>query len=327
MLTRFRNLPRQIGRRFWRPRTARSSIPDAAEQSRRSWAQPIQSASAVPDAFREFFESETSNGGPFPYAILTPAYEGFLHGETEKLVCVVDSLLSVLERHGASFTAKCYPLEQVSHLEIATVLLDSRITISGLTLDGRAQVSTWRFNSVTDYLFAPIVERIRLATTGLGLRPTGSKAESFEHWREINYKFMNYARRSLLGCERVLHTVLQPEIRAYKFSILGRTFYRPISPTHVSILTDRELIIILEGARRVAQERYGGTWHFIPVNKIADISVTTRDEPYLRLSIFPAETHPIQILFESTAEPELRLLMDRFQEIALNGRGLTRTPP
>ncbi len=318
MLTRIRNMPKLIGRRANASSVLRSPTPRAAEQSRRSWAQLIDSYSAIPDAFRGFFERVPSEGVAFPYTILTPAYEGFLHRETEKLISALGSEICVLERRGRSFTAKCYPLPHINHLEITTVLLDSRITISGLTREEEADVSTWRFNAVTDYLFTPIVERIRLATTDSGCWPLGSEGVAFERWKETNYKFMNYARRSLLGCEHVLHAILQPEIRTYEFRILGRKFYKLISPTHVSILTDRELIIILEGVTRGAEERYGGTWHYIPLSKIADLSVTGRDGRYLLLSVHPADAAPIQVLFHSAAEPELKLLTDRFRELTPN---------
>jgi hypothetical protein len=288
----------------------------AVEQSRRSWAQRLESSSAIPDSFKEFFETVPSEGVAFPYTVLTPAYEGFLHQETEKLICVHGSEICVLERRGRSHIAKCYSLSDVNHVEITTVLLDSRITISGPTREEKASVSTWRFNAVTDYLFTPIIERIRLATTGWGRRPLGSEIEAFEQWRESNYKFMNYARRSLLGCEQVLHAILQPEIRTDEFKILGRTFYRLVSPTHVSILSDRELIIILEGATRVAEGRYGGTWHYIPLRKIADLSVAGWNGRYLLLGVQLMDAAPIQVLFLSAAEPELRLLTDRFRELS-----------
>jgi hypothetical protein len=268
--------------------------------------------------FKGFFETRRSDTDALPYTILTPAYEGFLRRETEKLICMLESEICVLERRGRSFTAKSFPLRNISHLEITTVLLDSRITISGLTGEDEAEVATWRFNSVTDYLFAPLVERVRLASSESGCFPLGSEAVVFERWRETNYKFMNYARHSLLGCERVLQAILQPEIRTYEFTVLGRTFYRLISPTHASVLTDREMIIIFEGVTRGAEERYGGTWHYIPLNKISDLSVTRRDRGSLVLSVRPANAAPIQVLFDSATERELNLLEDRYRELAPN---------
>lgn len=58
----------------------------AVEQTKSSWAKPIKSYAAVPNVYKSFF-------GPFldrqvfPYTVLTPSYEGFIHRTTEKLVC------------------------------------------------------------------------------------------------------------------------------------------------------------------------------------------------------------------------------------------------
>jgi hypothetical protein len=159
------------------------------------------------------------------------------------------------------------------------------------------------------------VKRIRLATTDSGGWPLRAETEKFDRWRETNFKFMNYAKRSLLGDERVLHAIMQPEIRTHEFTILGREFYRLVSPTHVSILTDREMIIIIEGETRSAGERYGGTWHYIPLSRIADLSLTRRDGGNPVMSVLPMGAAPVLSLFHSAAEPELRLLIDRFREL------------
>jgi hypothetical protein len=316
MLAKIRNIPRIVGRSLGASRVVARPSLSAAEQSRRSWARLIDSYEAVPDPFRGFFPTGPSRDVAFPYAVLTPDYEGFLHRASEQLICVVNLEICVLERTGRSYTARRYPLSSISHVEITTVLLDSRITIYGPTLEGDPGTSTWRFNAVTDYLFIPIVERIRLAAIGSEGRRLRSEADEFDRWRESNYKLMNYAKRSLLGGERVLGAILQPELRSHGFKILGREFYRLVTPAHASILTDRELIFILEGETRSHGERYGGTWRYIPLDKTEDLTVTRQDEQCLVLTVEVAHATPFTVRFSAAAEPELGQFLDRFWEMA-----------
>jgi hypothetical protein len=144
---------------------------------------------------------------------------------------------------------------------------------------------TLRFNSVTDYLFSPIVKRIRLAASGTRPATEGSEQERFDHLARVNYKFMSYARQSMLAGDKVIHTILQPEIGEGILTILGKTYYRTISPTHMSILTDRELILIREERRRSGEDRYGGIWSYVPLNKVVALSLIAEGGNLLRLSI------------------------------------------
>ena len=123
----------------------------AAEQTKSSWAKPIKSCAAVPNVYKDFFELFLADGRVFPYTVLTPSHEGFIHRTTEKLICDFGREIYVLERSGNTFEAQCYPLEGISYVEVRTILLDSRIKISGVTRQGVTTSSTFKFNSVTDY--------------------------------------------------------------------------------------------------------------------------------------------------------------------------------
>jgi hypothetical protein len=66
-----------------------------------------------------------------------------------------------------------------------------------------------RFNSISDYLFRPIAERIRLVTFDARDPAQSSERQKFDHLVRVNYKFMSYARESVL-------------------TVLGKTFYRTV---------------------------------------------------------------------------------------------------
>ncbi len=315
MLAKMRNILRRTWRQSYASTLAGLPRLSAAEQTKSSWAKSVESYAAVPTVYKDYFEPLLAEGRVFPYTVLTPAYEGFIHRATEKLICDFGREIYILERSGNAFEAQCYPLEGISYVEVRTILLDSRIKITGVTRQGMPASSTLKFNSVTDYLFTPILERIRLATVASKGAAQSSELEKFDPWVRLNYKFMNYAKRSLLGGEKVIHTVLQPEIRARLLTALGKTFYRTISPTHVSILTDRELIIIREEERRSGDDQYGGIWDYIPLNKIATLSLGRKDNHLLVLSIQLPESARLENIFQASAEREINQLLDRYREL------------
>ena len=126
---------------------------------------------------------------------------------------------------------------------------------------------------------------------------------------------MNYARRSLLAEERVLYKILQPEIREPRQNFFGKTVYRMISPTLASILTDQEIIMIREVRWGNGDDRYGGIWDFLPLNKIMRLSSSETDDGLLEFSIHLKDGHCLIYLFQSSAKREIDQLRDRFWEL------------
>jgi hypothetical protein len=113
---------------------------------------------------------------------------------------------------------------------------------------------------------------------------------------------MNFAKHSLLAGERVIYSILQPEIRKTMLTVPGRTLYKTVSPTHMSILTDRELILIREDAVRRKEDRYGGIWDYIPLSKIVSLSVSENADDLLVLAVkLPAHTG-FEFLFQASAK-------------------------
>jgi hypothetical protein len=282
MLAKMHDILRVIGRKSQKPGTVGAPELSAGEQTKLTWARVIESYDNVPEAYKGFFDPLLASGQVFPYTVLAPAFETFGYRITEKLVCALDREIHVLERNGNSFKVQSYPLDGISHVVVRTILLDSRIKISGVTKQGITS-SIVRFNSVTDYLFTPILRRIRLKAVDSKDMVGSSELSKFDQWINSNYKFMNFARHSLLGGEKVIHVMLQPEIRESRFTFLGRTFYKMISPTHVCILTDRELIMIREEAVQGRKDKYGGTWDYNPLNKITALTLNTKDDNMLTL--------------------------------------------
>ncbi len=292
----------------------------AAEQTRLSWARRVESYEAVPEVFKDYFAAFQTGERTFPHAVLTPTYEGFLHRAAEKMVCAFDDAIHILERSGDAFETQCYPLAGISYVEARTILLDSRIRICGATRQGLPAASTLQFNSVTDYLFTPILEAIRFVAVGSRGAARREEQEKFDQWARLSFKFMNYARRSLLGDEKVIQAILQPEIRTRIFSILGRAYYRTVAPTLACILTDRELILIREERMR-GGGKYGGSWLYIPLGKIAALALAEKGDDLLEFSVELPQNERLGFLFQAPVRQELNQVVERFkgwQSVARN---------
>jgi hypothetical protein len=94
--------------------------------------------------------------------------------------------------------------------------------------------------------------------------------------------------------------------------VLGRTFHRTVSPTQAIILTDSELITIREEATRRREDRYGGVWDYIPLNKIAGLSILRQDNGLLMLSVQLPESVHLDYLFQASAQGDVDQIQDRF---------------
>ena len=315
MLTRVRNNRRLSWKQASAPRVAALPQLSASEQTRSTWARQIESYADVPVVYQGFFEPVLGGGREFPYTLLIPAIEGIFFRTREVLLSGFGDGIHLLERSGSSYEARCYPLQGISCIEVRTILLDTRIKIAGLTGSGAHESSTLRINTACSHLLAPLLERIRLASGGLPEAAPSPDAGAFDHWNSLNYKFMNYARGSLLGGDRVMHAVLQPEIRSNQVTVLGQTFYRTIAPTLACILTERELILIREDIRLVGGYRYGGIWDYIPLSKITDIALNARDNRLLVLSLqLPGDT-ALEYQFQTAARTEIETLLDKVREL------------
>ncbi|RPJ06527.1 MAG: hypothetical protein EHM28_09915 [Spirochaetaceae bacterium] len=67
-----------------------------------------------------------------------------------------------------------------------------------------------------------------------------NEREKFAYLAELNYKFSVFGRKSLLGEQTVRQIVYQPLIKTAFMKI----FRCLVSPPHLTILTDREMILL-----------------------------------------------------------------------------------
>ena len=312
--------PRNILGTSWRwvrtsSRTGFPKLLNATELTQLSWATRIKSYAEVPDVYKSFFDPILADGCAFPYTVLTPSYERFIHKTTEKLISDFGHAICILERIGDSFETHRYPIDGISYIEFETALLASSFKICGTTSLGVHTSSTLKFNTITDYLFKPILKRVRPGPVDSKNISRGTEAEKFNCLADVNFKFMNLAKHSLLDEEKVIQFILQPEIQKKLLTFLKTAYYRTISATHMSILTDRELIFIREDATQRKDDRYGGFWDYIPLRKIKTLSISERDDNLLVLTVQLPENTEFEILFQDSAKEEIDQLLNQFNKI------------
>jgi len=315
MLAKMHTILKGRNRKYRIPGMIESLRLSPTEQAMLTWAELIEFYEDIPDAYKNFFKPLLANGQAFPYTVLTPAFNTSLYQITEKLVCTFDHAVHILERNGNTWAEKCYPFDRISHVMMKTLWLESLIKISGMTKQGIPDSSIMRFNLATNFLLTPIIREIRLNAVDSTIVVRNSEFENFNLWSVSNYKFMNFARHSLLGMEKVIHYILQPEIRASRFNFFGITFSRAVSPAHVCILTDRELIMIQEEVVAREDVKYGATWEYIPLNKITELSLSRNDDNLLIVSPKLPENEHLEYLFQISMKEEINLLLERFREL------------
>jgi hypothetical protein len=295
------------------PQPSAPRLLTGGEQSRLSWARVAASYDEVPAAYRAWLDPLVGGRETFPYIVLTPTYEGYLRRENERLITLVNGALHVVERVRDRLAPVSYRLDDIGCIEVGSILLRGWLTVRGASEQGVLTAITLRYNTVTERLFAPFLREFRAGSRPPASTNLDTERAKFDELLTRNYKFMNFSRSSILPGEEVLGYVLQPEIRGQLLRLFGRSLSRCVSPTHTVILTDRELIAISEESGSLWQSfstvKYGGIWHYVPLKRISDASITMRDDGLLRLSIHLLHDDRLEMLFSSSSGSDLDALV------------------
>lgn len=249
----------------------------------------------------------------FPYAVLTPSRGGFMSGEQEKLVfCVADTVI-VLEQKGSSLTSTRFCIQDVSYVQVGRALLQSWVKIRGIACNGAPSSCEFEFNTISDYLFTPIVEKLRAASACSSWLDASEERSKFDYLNRLNFKLMSFARHSILPGEKIAQIIFQPEIRTQTLNPLAKLFCRMLCTPHLCILTDKELILVQDGVgKRWGRDvRYGGTWNYIPLDKITSVSCVEAQTGLLTMSIQLPGDDPIDSLFSASNRQDVILLKNR----------------
>jgi hypothetical protein len=287
----------------------------AAEQTRASWARLIRSGDEVPPAYRGHIA-----GDPFPYAVLTPTYAGFMRRETERLVyCLADQLI-ILEKASGEPKRTVFALSDIQRVELGAILLKAWFTVQGRA-NGEDHLTTLtlRFNAVSDHLFTPFVDVIRGTSDNPIDFPRELELSKLDDFDLPSYKFRNYARRSARPGDRIIAAIGQNEMRRPVIRI-GRWAYRRTTATaHVLLLTDHELIVIHDDPDSPPSSdgtRYGGVWHYLPLDKIERIAWRDKDAEVLAVTFDLPLGDRVESMFPAARRVEVERFLQQVGEWA-----------
>ena len=284
-----------------------STVLTAARQTMAAWSRVIESREDIPAVYKSCFDQHFGSDSSFPYVILTPPLDKFSRRTTEKLICDTDKAIHIFERNGHQIEVSNYPYRDIYGVELGIILLDSWLTISGKTSQEQVCDLTIQFNTTSLRHFVPILNKLRSVPKAVDEAQIAVERDKFDHLSAINFKFMNYGRESLIAGETVLQILLQPEIRQPLGTVFGRTFYKTVSPAHLAITTDRELILIrdVERSKRSEVSRYGGIWQFLPLSCLDALTLSEGSNQRFTLSIQYHSGQTIEKLFEESHQQEL----------------------
>ncbi|MHC1782968.1 MAG: hypothetical protein AB9891_09475 [Anaerolineaceae bacterium] len=273
-----------------------------------TWSRVIETFESLPGIYQSFFRQlQGETDGELPYIVLTPAVEWGFRKTPELLICSAQDILYVLENLEKNLTITTFPTNLILDIEVGAILLFSWLTIRGVTSDGLFSSKTIEFNSVSYPHFIPCINLARNAPAAPNAPALEHEKQKFEFLTPYTYKFTNYGRKSLMGDEKVLQIIWQPEIREPMFSRLGMVFHRTVSYAHLSILTDEELILIREDdlTHITKGNRYGGIWRYIPHRSLRSVRLIESDHGKLILTIGLAGKTEIQVMFRIENRPQL----------------------
>jgi len=289
----------------------------AAKQTMSAWSRLIESRDEIPPIYRKYVDELFDSVQTFPHMIWTPSLEKSPRKTTEKLICDTDDALYVFEKVGNQIETKCYLYRDIHSSEAGIVLLDSWLTVYGKTSQAELTASKIEVNTTSLRYFAGIQRKLRPALDVTNHENFTREKDKFNILSTTHFKFMNYGRESLLPGETVLQFIVQTEIRDPLFTLFGKTFDRDLSPAHLTILTDHELILFqdVERNRDSKISQYGGLWQYIPLKIIEVLELSDVPNDRLLLTIRCRAGRTIEKLFDAASRPEIEQFRSRFQAL------------
>ena len=288
-----------------------------AQQTMSSWAKVVESYEDIPKIFQPSFETALGTSSQFPYTVFAPSIAGYGRMTTEKLLCAANDSIYVWERYGNQVTMVEYPLTAISDLEVGEILLFSWMTISGMTKARMACSTTIEFNTASYRHFARFVDQMRPVPVAISEHEHSIEQFKFDYLAAENFKFRNYARQSLVCGEQVVRSLWQPKIQKPILSFLGTRFCRTLSLAHLTILTDKELIVIQDDERTRENRgvRYGGKWRYIALRHINQVSLRDRADDLTILSLTLSSEQQLEIIFAADQKQQAIQLRDAIDKL------------
>lgn len=275
------------------------------------WARIIKTYDEIPDGLKEKCIEEIGQRALLPYIIYSPSDRWGSRYTNERLTCLLEDRITVIEKTENGMTAVSYMPQNINYLRRRSILLHSWLSIAGVA-GNKAAITTIEYNTVVKNLFIPIINFLR-PLPGLKENTDGSSAglESFDCFKELEYRFRQYARECIAPGEEVLAMCFQPVI----YEKRRRFIRKMLSNSHLSILTGREWIFINEGELISAKsQKYEDIYTFIALDKIRDVTADKLTDT-LNVKLAFKDAGELTMMFDTSKKAELDSFIRTFRKL------------
>jgi hypothetical protein len=282
-----------------------------ARQTMMSWARVIDSFDSVPAIYKNPYQTLVGNTCTLPYTLFAPAQGSpRIKKHIDRLLCTLNDTFYVLELAGEQVITTGYRFQDICSLELGNILLYSWFSISGRTNTGTDAALTVEFNEANLCHFEPFFRKMRPASAVSNQSELKVEQAKFDYLAIDNFKFVNFARESLVCGEKVIQTLYQPQNRKKVISVLGHSFFRTIFLAHLSILTDKEVILIgdAESITENKRSKYGGIWRYLPLRSIVSVALEEQPNDLLSFTFHVFPDIQVKRLFDSSRLREIEAL-------------------
>ena len=270
----------------------------------------IKQISELPPALQASFAGVWAGGTPFPETLYIPACQWGEETCPDKIVADFEDRLLILEQDEEGVRSWVFPHSQINYVQNGRILLESWILVSGL-VDGERKSHMILYNSVDEKKVLPIINIIRKRVN----RMTDEEFNNQEEFMDLypdNLKFFNYSNRSVIKGEKVLFTLYQDSIKNRFYRVIDNR----IAPSHILILSDKEVIIITETlSKHKEADSYSGVVTYISLHQIKDVLLPERAKNQFSLDIIMAGEDRITSVYTDDKEDELRQFVKKVKNL------------
>jgi len=288
----------------------------ASEKKVKFISKIIDSCESVPDCFLDGFKYSCFNCYDFPYTVhVIKSQEKDEEIYAELIVVTADGLY-IFQRISSRVTMIQYNYEDLVLIKKRNEDITSIIEIKGM-VSGRSFESIIEYDNKDKDIFDFIITSIRMK----GKQCFNFIEDNEEKYGEDNYellkldyfkdsnlKLYNYSVQSLLSGQKIKKIVLQKKLISRKLKLIKKI----LTTSHISLLTNEELIIIEEGKskRKSPEANIGGSWCFIPIAQITSMDIKALDNYLLIFTIKLKGNDSLELVYETSNRAQLEQLVN-----------------
>jgi hypothetical protein len=195
-----------------------------------------------------------------------------------------------------------FRLRYIYYVEVGSFLLKSWVNVRGVSSQGLL-TTTLKFNTVSERLFGPILNKVWTdAPQPAAIDPHVERARLREI-EGLSLKLLNFGKNSILPAETVSQALWQPEIQPEILTLFAKWISRTISTVHLSILMDRELIVVRENPSR--DSKYGVIRTYVPLGSIGSVSLDRKRDDSLTATLHFPENDRLELLYSPSNGAEV----------------------